>query len=364
MDLALHPLQRQLARSARAVLGRGGDPWPELALIGVPALGLPLEVGGLDLGVSAEIMVERELGRALEPAPGHRETVLAAALLAAARKPAYEVLGEVSAARARVAPVGILAPADVELDAEGRPRGASEPLAEAPWVGTVVRARSGAGDPGLVFVALPAAGCAAESLTTIAGPALRLRFDSPTATPLEVDAAVLSASVAAARVRQASFLLGVAERALLSARDHAARRELFGRRLLELQSPAHRLAAATAELDAATMLVREAAWRCDRCMPAQRSGAQALAASVEVVLIATRLAVQLHGARGVVAASDAARAYRLAAVEAVRCGSAAELWLEAGRESLAVVPAIDGRDGSSRSNGAPRAAERPAAGRR
>jgi alkylation response protein AidB-like acyl-CoA dehydrogenase len=141
--------------------------------------------------------------------------------------------------------------------------------------------------------------------------------------------------VAAARIRQAAFLIGVAARSLEVARDHTHRRQQFGRALVAFQTVSHRLAALLAEGDGWMLLLQEAAWQHDCGKDATRSAAEILAASAEHALQASRLAVQLHGVRGMLAHSIPATAYRIAAAEGVRLGTPRWLWLEVGRGRLA-----------------------------
>jgi alkylation response protein AidB-like acyl-CoA dehydrogenase len=340
MDLRLDALQEQLARGVRATLAHGGDAWAATAELGVLALGLPAEHGGFGLGLAAEIVAGRELGRALEPLPGYRETLLAAGALveAGAGGALADLVMAVAAGRCRLAAAGLDAGPALELDRNGGVRGRSGLLGGIDWHGAVVRAGA-SGVEALLLVRLPAEGCRLETVQTVAGPMARLVFAGTRAEEVlrqGAESAVVRPRMAA-RVRQAAFLLGLAEHAGRIARDHAERREQFGRRLIEFQGMAHPLAAVAAELEATSLLVHEAAWRCDGGLPAEPSAAQALAAASELALRATRLAVHVHGAAGMLAGSAPARAYRLASLEAVRLGPPAELWREAGARRLAAI---------------------------
>ncbi|HEY7202600.1 MAG TPA: acyl-CoA dehydrogenase [Candidatus Dormibacteraeota bacterium] len=337
MDLRPDALQAQLARGVAATLAKGGDAWTRSAELGVPALGLPAAAGGLDLGLSAEIVAAGEMGRALAPLAGHRETMLAAGVLVevAAGSP---FLSRIAAGEVRLAAAGLGGEPAPALDGAGRLRGRSAPLPAVAWDGALVRAR-GEGRDALLLVELPAAGCRSEAVETVAGPEARLVFDGAAGLTLLEDGAgrALERPVAAARVRQAALLLGVARAAGRAARDRAAARRQFGRRLIEFQSVGHRLAALAGELEGVTLLVHEAAWRWDGCLPPEPSAAQALAAAAELALGATRLAVQVHGAAGMLTGSIPERAYRLAGVEATRLGTPGALWWEAGSRRLAMI---------------------------
>jgi hypothetical protein len=202
------------------------------------------------------------------------------------------------------------------------------------WNGAVVladRPRAVA----LLFVPLPCEGCAAETFDTPAGRAVRLRFDRGEVRMLASPRPeIIENERAAARVRQAAFLTGLAERAVADTREHVMRRRQFGRALLDVQSVAQRLARSAAQSRAAELLVHYAAWRCDTRRGAEPAAAQALAAAAELALSTTRLSIQLHGARGMVADGAPAAAYRIALAEAARLGTASQLWREAGRRTL------------------------------
>jgi hypothetical protein len=285
--------------------------------------------------------------------PGYHDTLLAADILAGLPG-GDQLLAEIVAGQARVATVGVHS---------GLIAG-SELLPAAEWTAALVHS-----DGGFVIVDLD--GSTIEPVHTVAGPAVRLHITHATATPVGPRSAAANGTstsgaavatsrrlrspagqdtatssklghppsamsggaaraVAAARIRQAAFLAGIGRAALRAARSHVTRREQFGRKLIEFQTVGHRLATLVAEGDGLELLVHEAAWRLDTGRPVRVHAPQALAATAEYALQATRLAVQLHGARGILADGVPASAYRLAAVEAVRLGTPAALWREAG----------------------------------
>lgn len=343
MHLDPDPLQREFARAVSAVNPRSA--WRDLARIGAFALGLPVPEGGLDLGLSVQIVVSAGLGAALRPVPGYHDTVLAADLLAGLAGPvAAELRAGIAAGSAVVATAGIHSGPCGGLDGDGRLHGLTGVLEDAPWTHLLVRTtRLGNGGGEVLVVCDPdGSGCRSWPVPTLAGPGRRLRWSGASCRAVAGDPAVGPAgpdrgglpAVAAARVRQAAFLAGLARAALGVAGEHVRRREQFGRRLIEFQTVGHRLAMLVAESDGLDLLVHEAAWRIDTGRPAGVHPPQVLAAAAEHALAATRLAVQLHGARGIVADGQPALAYRLAAVEAVRLGTPESLWREAGRHRL------------------------------
>jgi alkylation response protein AidB-like acyl-CoA dehydrogenase len=131
-----------------------------------------------------------------------------------------------------------------------------------------------------------------------------------------------------ARLRQSALLLGLASGALEQAVRHTAARTQFGRRLRDFQSVAFRLAHAYAEVAAVRALVRHATWLADAGLDHTRATAQALALAAETALAVTRLAMQVHGARGLTPEAAVAGHYLRARAEATRLGSPLALWRE------------------------------------
>jgi hypothetical protein len=299
----------------------------------------------MDLGLGADAIINHELGRGMEPLPGYRESMLALdALRDVPDLPSdvEERLLRVAGGESAVAPVSLTdAPATTFV--ADRLHGTSGPLPDAPWKVALVRTvtpawRHFAPVNSWAVAVLDPATCDLEPMLTSGSPGVVLRFNGAAATAVSLSPDAVNRAVAAARIRQAAFLAGLSAGALAAAAAHVAHRRQFDQPLLEFQSVRMRLAAAAAELDGWTLLLREAAWIHDQTGHASQQAAQALAACAEHALDTTTLAVHLHGARGMVAGSPAATAYLLAGAESVRLGSPSALWTEAGRARLAVVP--------------------------
>ncbi|MFH9658877.1 acyl-CoA dehydrogenase family protein [Streptomyces sp. NPDC017248] len=329
MDLTLDPVQIRLAEAVRAALSRTGETHAELAAIGVPELGLPDRLGGYGLGLGAEVTVDLELGRQLCPLPARRETRLALDLLPADRT-AAALAARCAKGETQLVTVGVHGPPTVRLDERGRLFGDSGPLPVEEAALAVVRATGPDGSARWCTAVPTGPGVEPVDHPLLGLPGRLLRFTGAPAQPLAVDGPVPHPALAAARVRQAAVLTGIAEAALAAARTHVNTRRQFGTPLVERQSVAHRLARLTGEGDGWHLLVHEAAWRHDRGEDCRAVAAQALAAAAEHALACARLAVQLHGVRGMLAHSTAATAYRHASVEAVRLGTPRLLWQEAG----------------------------------
>ncbi|ROQ69481.1 acyl-CoA dehydrogenase-like protein [Streptomyces sp. 840.1] len=330
----MDPFQVQLADAVDAALSRTSDVQAELAAIGVPELSLPERLGGFGLGLSADIIVNVQLGRGLVPLAAHRETMLALELAAADRLP-DSLVKQVIKGTAHAVTIGVHCAPTLRADDENRLWGESEYLPDCEVSLAVVRAVAQGGDHRW-YVVRPDPGTSSSRGSALLGlPGRRLQFSGAPAAPATPDDGQLRRSLDAARIRQAALLLGVADRAVDTARGHVNRRIQFGRPLVELQTVAHRLAQLVGAADGWRLLLHEAAWRHDLGRDCAAHAAQVLAAATEHVLRCTRLAIQLHGVRGMLAHSTVATAYRIASVEGSRMGTAPRLWREAGEAHLA-----------------------------
>ena len=329
MDLSPDPIQERLAKAVDDALSGARDPTVELAAIGVPALCLPEEVGGYALGLGADVIVHGRLGYALETMPADRETVLCLELAGPTAVP-DELRAGLLDGTAHAAVSGTLGDSSLRTDPAGRLWGKSEPLPGGNYRFVVGRAPSGRGSGW--FAAVPNSGtCRTEPCSRLGSPHVRLTFEGAPATALDVSSDAAQAAVERARVRQAAVLHGIADRALETARAHVNRRNQYGAPLLDLQSVAHRLATLVGDGEGWRLMLHETAWRHDRGAQRPGDGTLVLAAAAEHALTCTRLAIQLHGARGMLANSTAAAAYRVASVEATRMGPPQSLWVESGR---------------------------------
>jgi alkylation response protein AidB-like acyl-CoA dehydrogenase len=95
-----------------------------------------------------------------------------------------------------------------------------------------------------------------------------------------------------------AFAVGMAQAALDAAIAHTRNREAFGRPLSHFQAVSHQLAAVATEIQAARLLVREAAGRYDAGIrPVRKESAMAKLFATEAAQRAVDTAVQVHGAR-------------------------------------------------------------------
>jgi alkylation response protein AidB-like acyl-CoA dehydrogenase len=95
-----------------------------------------------------------------------------------------------------------------------------------------------------------------------------------------------------------AFAVGMAQAALDEAVEYAARREAFGRPLSELQAVGHQLAEVATQVQAARLLVYEAAFAYDAGVrPVRQASAMAKLFATETAQQAVDVAIQVHGAR-------------------------------------------------------------------
>jgi alkylation response protein AidB-like acyl-CoA dehydrogenase len=95
-----------------------------------------------------------------------------------------------------------------------------------------------------------------------------------------------------------AFGVGMAQAALDAAVEHAARREAFGRPLSDFQAVSHQLAEVATEIQAARLLVGDAAAMYDSGVrPVRKASAMAKLYATEVAQRAVDVAIQVHGAR-------------------------------------------------------------------
>ena len=380
MRVGLDPLQEQIGQALRRTVGRAaaGDRWPGLVELDAFGFAVPAWAGGLNLGQRAAVLAAEELGRVLAGGLA-LDTMLAAdaLVLAGAGAGPFARLEAVAAGRLRCAAAGLAAPLssarppELETAAGGwtlhgrglvaalpheadelllaaRGRAFLVPAARQGWASLpletyIPRAADElrlsarfraflfpAARPGWASRPLETAIPRGLSVVTFTG----LRLEPADELPVR-----LPELVARGRLRQAAFLLGLAQAAHEAAVGHAHRRRQFGQRLLDFQAIGMRLAALAGRLVALRLLVQRAAWLTDTGAPLEGPAAECLAMAAELALDAVRDGIQVHGAAGMTRESPAQACYRVAIVEAARWGRPAELWREAGRARLAGLAA-------------------------
>lgn len=368
IDLTPDPLADRLAAAVRRALagsGPGPDAFARLREIDAPGYEAPAAAGGLDLGLAGGVVVARELGRGAHPEVYGGNALLLDALRAGGGSPELPpglVSGRVQAL------VGGL---DVVTPGRSGPGPVGERGSDGCWVlaGAVIVDDVGGSDAGC---GIPFLGCGEVRLAWL--PAGRWRGaatrcgDRSLAVPLDglrvpppdvvgslcsgpdrtgpVDVPADPAGVLArARLRQAGYLLGLAEGAYAKAVRRAVNRRQFDRALLDHQGVAFPLARAHVSLATVQASLWHAVWRSDAGMPVQRHAVEVLALAVESAESVVRVAMQVHGAYGMTSGSAMPAYHRELRAAAARLGAPGALWLEAGARRLAAAPAGAGDGG-------------------
>jgi acyl-CoA dehydrogenase len=163
------------------------------------------------------------------------------------------------------------------------------------------------GAKGITAFAVPreADGLTGEHLELVAShPVGRLDFDGVRVEPDqvlgEVDGgfAVAMETLDLFRPSVGAFGVGMAQAALDAALAHTAARQAFGRPLSDFQAVSHRLAEIATRVQAARLLVRDAAAQYDAGVrPVRKASAMAKLYATEVAQQAVDVAIQVHGAR-------------------------------------------------------------------
>ncbi len=112
------------------------------------------------------------------------------------------------------------------------------------------------------------------------------------------DGADLGVVTDAARVAWASLAIGVARAACEYALEYAKTRQAFGEAIAQRQSIAFMLAEMATEVEAARLLVWEAAWRLDEGLEASREASLARVLADDTALMVADRAVQILGGHG------------------------------------------------------------------
>jgi alkylation response protein AidB-like acyl-CoA dehydrogenase len=95
-----------------------------------------------------------------------------------------------------------------------------------------------------------------------------------------------------------AFAIGMAQAALDAAVAHTSERQAFGKPLSHFQAVSHQLAEVATEIQAARLLVRDAATQYDAGVrPVRRASAMAKLFATETAQHAVDVAIQVHGAR-------------------------------------------------------------------
>jgi alkylation response protein AidB-like acyl-CoA dehydrogenase len=278
----------ELRASWADATGRSRERWAQLASLGVVGMLVPSDAGGLGMDEVDLVLLLEETGRAALPEPIVETAAVATRLLSGL--PAAEF-------RARWLPAVAAGDAWIAVGLE-----ASAPyVADAHVADLLLLQRRDAlygvapGDVDLV--GQPSIDGAQRIFTVDWSPTAATRLTSGPAAEAAMAAAFDRAAFGAA-----AQLLGVADRMIELAADHARQREQFGQPIGSFQAVKHLLADALLKLDFARPVVYRAAWSLahepqDSAVRA-RDASMAKAYASEAATAAARVALQVHGAIG------------------------------------------------------------------
>jgi alkylation response protein AidB-like acyl-CoA dehydrogenase len=123
------------------------------------------------------------------------------------------------------------------------------------------------------------------------------------------------------RVEVAAQALGIAEGAFDRALEHVKKRSQFGKKLIEFQVTQHKLADMATKIEAARLLVYQAAWRCDQGRPDPRLTSMSKMFAGRVAVEVADEAVQMHGGYGYITEYEVERFYRDAKITEIYEGT-------------------------------------------
>ncbi|MFD4553506.1 acyl-CoA dehydrogenase family protein [Streptomyces sp. NPDC058469] len=337
MDLTPDPLVIQLRKALRTGLagvparielhgapvtdGASGPARAVLDELGAADFERPASSGGLGLGLTAGVLVSEELGRAA-CGNSYRADAMAADMggPAGAALTGLEALPVGNGVTATPRAGGWELTGTVTVDDVGpglllvATRTGDEPvLVAVPRDATGIGVEAGCWPPVVRFEATPVT--AANVVGTLA--------DSPTG-PLT-----------RARLRQAAYLLGIADGAHRIAVEYAGFRRQFGTRLRDLPAVSFPLARAMVALRATRAAVYRGAWLVDSEPDAVGTApVMALAMAAETARDVVRLSMQSCGVRAMTAELGLHRYFRLAAAESARYGDPVALWRTVGADRI------------------------------
>lgn len=337
MDLTPDPLFVQLRKALRAGLtgvhaldgvhgapatdGVSGPTRKVLDELGAAEFERPATSGGLDLGLTAGALVSEELGRA---ACGNSYRADAMAT---------DVGGPIGAALVGLEALPVGTGITVTPRADGWELSGTATVDDVDPGPLLVATRT-ADEPVLVSVPRDATGRTDENRCW--PPVVRFEATPVTTTdvvgPLDDSP---TGPLARARLRQAAYLLGIADGAHQVAVEHTGSRQQFGTRLRDLPAVSFPLARAMVASRATRAAVYRGAWLVDSDPDAVGTAPLiALAMAAENARDVLRLSMQSCGVRAMTAELGLHRYFRLATAESARYGDPAALWRVVGADRV------------------------------
>jgi alkylation response protein AidB-like acyl-CoA dehydrogenase len=321
--------------------GHAHDVWAGLADLGALGMLIDEEHGGLGSGFGDVALICEAMGGALYPSPFIWTCVVAPWLIERLAEPqsATDWLTRIAAGRAIIALPGV---ADNAAGLGASPcaagyslDGAALFVEYAQHADALLCAAATPTGVDLFLIPRERAGLALTRQHEISGGQFyRVVFSDVQAQPGErlgaASEELLEQALDRGRVALAARMVGAAQRAFDLTANYLRERTQFGQPLLRFQALNFRLAGLLTRIDAARLLVYEAAWLIEQGQPFAHAALIAKVQAADVYRDMAAEAIQLHGGFGFTAEANPQLFYRRAAVDAMLLGTATAL-----RERLA-----------------------------
>lgn len=330
--------------------------WTQLCEMGVPAMPIAPDHGGLGFGMLETALVFEQLGRQLATTPLFTSSVVAAALLAASgdAAPRDHWLAEIAqgaiVAVAATQPDGSLAHCSSRFDRtpDGiRLSGVKQfvPFASIASALLVIARDSASGAPAAMLVPRDTPGITIRRQANLASePYFEVAFAGvavPAANLLAIDDLPQLWRDVSARghIVLAAQAVGAARHAHEISLAYAKTREAFGQPIGGFQAIAHYLADAIVEIEGCQTLFHQAAWLHDQGQPFAAAAAIAKLQACAMFRRVSALAIQIHGGIGYTSEADPQLFFRRAKQWQLLNGDEAFLEDEIARLTIDPAPA-------------------------
>ena len=281
--------------------GEDGDIWAGLAELGVPALLVPEDQGGIGLSPLDAAIVAECLGSHIAPAPFLGTAVMAPTALVASGGDHDELLAEIAAGTHRVGIAfseAIKRRNDAHVEVRGeRMFGKSLFAFDAKADSYLVADQN----KHLYLIAANDPGLKRTHLTTVdkTRRTVELAYEDVAATCISTDVAVFEATLDIGRVAIAADTLGAAQNMLDQAVEYAKQREQFNRPIGSFQAVKHMCAEMAAQLEPCRSMV----WFAGHALAelpdeARVTACHTKAHLAEVAQFVAKTATEVHGGMG------------------------------------------------------------------
>ncbi len=330
--------------------------WTQLCELGVPAMPIAPDHGGLGFGMLETALVFEQLGRQLATTPLFTSSLVAAALLAASGDAALrdhwlaEIAQGAIVAVAATEPGGSLAHCSSRFDRTPdviRLSGVQKfvPFASIASVLLVIARDSASGAPAAMLVPRDTPGITIRHQANLASePYFEATFTQvalPAANLLAIDDLPQLWRDVSARghIVLAAQAVGAARHAHEISLAYAKTREAFGQPIGGFQAIAHYLADAIVEIEGCQTLFHQAAWFHDQGQPFAAAAAIAKLQGCAMFRRVSALAIQIHGGIGYTSEADPQLFFRRAKQWQLLNGDDAFLEDEIARLTIDPAPA-------------------------